>query len=81
VHLLVILHPVGTWVFSCCEILVSLGGYRHLDDLGQLGGGPARVVFVCGQLWHCEGFLWFPDGALNSNSSGLLVSLQPLAIW
>jgi hypothetical protein len=43
VHLLVILHLLGTWVFSCCGILISLGGCRHLDGLEQLGGGPARV--------------------------------------
>jgi hypothetical protein len=41
VHLFVILHLVGTWVFSCCGILVSLGGCRHLDGLEQLGGGLA----------------------------------------
>jgi hypothetical protein len=63
VHLLVILHLVGTWVFSCREILISLGGCRHLDSLEQLGGGPARVVFVRGQLRHCEGSCAFPDKA------------------
>jgi hypothetical protein len=59
-HLLVILHLVGTWVFSCCGILVSLGGCRHLDGLDQLGGGSARVVFVRGRLWHCEGLVPSP---------------------
>jgi hypothetical protein len=27
------LYLVGTWVFSCCGILVSLGDCRHPDDL------------------------------------------------
>jgi hypothetical protein len=35
VHLLMSLHLVGTWVFFCYGILISLGGCRHLDDLGQ----------------------------------------------
>jgi hypothetical protein len=35
VYLLVSLHLVGTCVFSCCGILVSLGGCRHLDGLEQ----------------------------------------------
>jgi hypothetical protein len=26
--------------------------------------------------WHCEGLLWFLGGVLNTNSSGLLVSLS-----
>jgi hypothetical protein len=47
--------------------LVTLGGYRHLDDLEQLGGGPAHVgdcswsapviVFVrgsCGSPAECR---------------------------
>jgi hypothetical protein len=33
VHLLVSLHLVGTWVSIDCGILVTLGGYRHLDGL------------------------------------------------
>jgi hypothetical protein len=33
VNLLVSLHLVGTWVSIGCGILVTLGGYRHLDGL------------------------------------------------
>jgi hypothetical protein len=41
----------------------------------------ARVVLVLGHLRViCEGLLWFPGGAPNSNSSGLLVS-ELLTIW
>jgi hypothetical protein len=63
VHLLMILHLVGTWVFSCYGILVFLGGCRHLDSLEQLGEGPARAVFVRGWLQHCEGSCTFLDEA------------------
>jgi hypothetical protein len=35
VLLLVSLYLVGTWVFFCYRILVSLGGCRHLDGLEQ----------------------------------------------
>jgi hypothetical protein len=55
VHELVSLHYSGTWVFSCCGILVSLGGCRHLDGLEQRKEVPYEwSLFVAGS-GVCEG--------------------------
>jgi hypothetical protein len=43
-------HLVGTWWLIYCGILVSLGDYRHLDGLEQLGGVGKVLVIVLGHL-------------------------------
>jgi hypothetical protein len=49
VHLLVSLHLVGTWVFICCGILMSLGGCHHLDGLEQRWrSGTCWWLFMAG---------------------------------
>jgi hypothetical protein len=49
VHLLMSLDLVGTWVFFCCEILVSLGGCHYLDGLEQWRMfGTSWRLFVAG---------------------------------
>jgi hypothetical protein len=43
------LHLVGTWVFFCYVIPVSLGGCRHLDGLEQRWrSGTCWLLFVVG---------------------------------
>jgi hypothetical protein len=49
VHLLMSLHLVGTLVFICCGILISLGGCRHLNGLEQRWRfGTCWWLFVAG---------------------------------
>jgi hypothetical protein len=61
VHVLVSLHLVGTWVFFCCGIFVSLGGCHHLDGLEQRRrSAMCWWLFVAGSdelvVRGCSGF-------------------------
>jgi hypothetical protein len=80
--LIIALHLEALWGLFCCGNSCYSWWLPPPRRLGAAVEVPHVLVIVRGQLrWLvCEGLLWFPDGAPNSNSSGLLVSLQLLAI-
>jgi hypothetical protein len=80
--LLIALHLEALeWLF-CCGVSCYSWWLPPPRWLGAVVEVRHMLEIVRGRLqWLvCEGFLWFPGGAPNSNSSGLLVSLQLLAI-
>ena len=68
------LEALGVHV-SLRDLLVTLGGCRHLDGLEQRGSSSGGLLIVSGSdRGDCEGLLTFPRRRAKRYSSRLLVA-------